>query len=335
MRDRFAQTVEKAIAERVFPGCVIGVVRSSGEREIMPFGTLRYDAQDAVREDTVYDVASVTKSIPTAVLALRMIEGGSLSLERPVAAYLPELKHDHGATIRDLLLYRVTGPRLSELAQNGPDAIARELMKRGFDGPPGARNYTNLPATLLGFIVERVGGATIDVLARDTFFEPLGMGETTFFPLRDGVDPARIAPTEIDGRGEVCGLPHDESAYVFAEAGRAVGHAGLFSTAGDLLAFIHALLADPRMTGIKSGAELGLGWQVDAPFFFGRRASERAFGKTGFTGTSVLVDARQGTGIVILSNRTYPARPDDAVSLDSPIYRFRAAVADIALSQSR
>lgn len=321
MRKSIEARVERAIRERVFPGCVVGVVRKDGERTILPCGTMIYhSAAVRVREDTIYDLASVTKSIPTASLALTYIAEGKIRLEEAIKTYLPELQHEYGATVEDLLRYRVKGGQMSKLRLSTTEEIRTHVFAHGFDGPPGEEVYTNLPAYLLGLVVERVGGDTLSVLARERFFDPLGMSDTTFFPH----DTQRVAPTEIDERGEVRGLPHDESAYVFAKAGRAVGHAGLFSTAGDVLNFLEALLRD-RLPAVADGAQRGLGWQVRSARFMGEHGSARAFGKTGFTGTSIVCDIERGVACVILSNRTYPKRPEN----DSGIARFRADIATI------
>ncbi len=121
-----------------------------------------------------------------------------------------------------------------------------------------------------------------------------------------------------------------EPARVFARGRRAVGHAGLFSTAPDILNFLEALLQD-ELPAILSGAQKGLGWHRAEEWFAGSHASRDAFGKTGFTGTSVVVDIERGAGLVILSNRIYPKRPPDAMSLSSAINIFRADIADILL----
>lgn len=316
--DMLARRVERATEEKVFPGCVIGLIRN-GMREVHPFGALIYHSGESVAEDTVYDLASITKSIPTASLALQMIDGGMLSLNDKVIKYLPELHNDRAATIEDLMRYRVKGVRLSAFADSPPQGILKAVFSRGFDGPPGKPLYTNLPAFLLGLIIEKVAGARLDVLAEEAFFDPLGMMRTNFKPHMNDV-----APTEIDRRGEVRGLPHDESAYIFAKAKYPVGHAGLFSTAGDLLLFAERLLHEPGNVIVR-GAEAGLGWQVNDANFMGRFAREKTFGKTGFTGTSIVVDVERRTALVILSNRTYPKRPAD----DSAIFKFRRDIADI------
>ena len=317
------ERAEQAIKERIFPGCVVGIIRTDGLREIIPVGTL--DGHASVQEDTLYDLASITKSIPLASLALTLAAEnpgrlpGRFNLPGKVVEYLPELQNDHGATIEDLLRYRVTGPRLSQLHLKTFEEIRTYVFEHGFDGPAGDGAYTNLPAFLLGVIVERVTGEILPTLANRYFFEPLGMSDTTFFPS----DLERIAPTEIVDDEEIRGIVHDESARVFARARRAVGHAGLFSTAPDLLKFLEALL-NGKLPAVVEGAQKGLGWEVKRDWM-GSKGSERVFGKTGFTGTSILCDVERGIGLVILSNRTYPHRPRD----NSAINAFRKDIADI------
>jgi CubicO group peptidase (beta-lactamase class C family) len=312
----------KAIRENVFPGCVIGIARRAGARMVISSGRLTYEPDATpVQDDTVYDLASVTKSIPTASLSLTFIDTGRFSLPDRISSYLPKLKNDHGATIEDLLRYRVHGIPLSKLRVRTFEELRAHALERGFDAPPGQSVYTNLPAFILGLIVERVGEASIAELAQRYFFGPLSMQATTFFP-----SASDCAPTEIDERGEVRGLPHDESAYRFAVARRSAGHAGLFSTVPDLLNFFEALLRG-KYPSIAEAASAGLGWQTEGKFL-GSHASAGSFGKTGFTGTSVCADPHKGIAFVILSNRTFPKRPAGNAAINS----FRSDIADIILA---
>lgn len=314
------QCTQRAIDQRVFPGCVIGILKEA-ERTVQSFGKLRYEEPALVTEDTVYDLASITKSIPLASLAAILIEERTCALSDTVTKFLPELQNDFDATIEDLLRYRVRGPQLSKLQYRTFEEIRTYVLEHGFDGPPGEGQYTNLPAFVLGLAIERVKKESLASLGHRYFFGPLHMESTTFFPATSD-----CAPTENDARGEVRGLPHDESAYVFAKAHRTVGHAGLFSTANDMLTFAEKLLHDPQGAIVRN-AENGLGWQVKDPNFMGRFAGEKTFGKTGFTGTSIVVDVERQIALVILSNRTYPVRPID----DSAIFQFRRDIADIVL----
>ncbi len=229
MHKEIQARAERAIQEKVFPGCVIGVVRKNGDREVFPFGNFTYETDSQkVAENTVYDMASVTKSIPVASLALVLIREMRLNLIDKVGTYLPELHNDHGATIEDLLTYRVRGTQLSTLKDKTSDEIVQYVFEYGFDGPAGESHYTNLPALLLGLILERVAGEKLYHLAQRYFFGPLGMKDTTFFPDIVVYETTNIAPTEIVDGEEVCGIVHDESARIFARTHRTVGHAGLF-----------------------------------------------------------------------------------------------------------
>jgi len=327
MHKQIEQRVALAISEKVFPGCVIGIVRTNGGREILSFGGLTYDnSSPKVQEDTIYDMASVTKSIPVASLILTFIGDGKMQLADTVKKYIPELQNDYGATIGDLLRYRVSGARLSQLQYRTFAEVRTHILETGFSGPPGDFSYTNLPAFLLGMILERVGEGILPALADHYFFRPLDMRDTTFFPH----DIARVTPTEIVDGVEVRGVVHDESARKFSHARRVAGHAGLFSTAPDMLNFLEALLTGD-FPDVTAGAKSGLGWQLDQPWFMGEHCREHTFGKTGFTGTSVVCDPDKDIAFVILSNRTYPQRPVDAASLTSAINRFRADIGSIVL----
>lgn len=323
MPDQAEERVRQAIAERVFPGCVVGVVHTDGTPEARAFGNYTYE-QDSPRVEvgTIYDLASITKSIPTASLAATFVSEGRLSLVDQVRRYIPELKDDYGATIEDLLRYRVHGPQLSKLPYQTFEEIRTYVFGHGFDEVSQTGVFTNLPAFVLGVVLERVGEKPLDVLADEHFFKPLGMSQTTLLPSNERLRKSFIAPTEGGVHGEV----HDESARVFAAAGQAVGHAGLFSTAPDLLKFLGTLLKG-KLPHIVDAAQKGLGWQINDANFMGNYTGPRTFGKTGFTGTSIVCDIERGIGFVILSNRTYPKRPQNTRAINA----FRRDVADMLL----
>lgn len=312
--DNLAVLADKALSERVFPGCVVGTYRQ-GERHISRHGETY----------PIYDLASITKSIPIAMLAARFIAEGKLTLHDPVKKFVPELTQDFGATIEDLLRYRVKGVQMSTLQYATFEEVRTHALERGFDGPPGASEYTNLPAFVLGIILERVGGEQIATLAHHEIFEPLQMRETTFFP-----DRKQCAPTEIVGGETIQGLPHDESARIFARARRSAGHAGLFSSIDDLLTCA-AHLIEHRESPEVQAAQQGFGWEVGDVSRMGSHTSARAFGKTGFTGTIIVIDPQQEAALMLLSNRTYPMRPTEDAAIDA--YRaFRTTLVDTFFS---
>lgn len=211
--------------------------------------------------------------------------------------------------------------------------------------PPGTRvEYSDLGFILLGDLVERLS-APLHVHARRQIFEPFGMAHTRFVPPRSW--RMRCAATEIGnayerGRAAEQGLSrrfrwrthllrgevHDGNAW---HLGRGVaGHAGLFGTAADLVRFGRAMLpggvldrtrvlrretvmeATKDQTPTLATPPRGLGWALRGWPFLGMRASAAAFGHTGFTGTSLLLDPQRDLAIVLLTNRVHPRVEDPA-----------------------
>jgi CubicO group peptidase (beta-lactamase class C family) len=339
------QRAELAISQKVFPGCVVGVVYRNSERIIVPVGHLTYsDDSPIVRDTTIYDCASITKSIPTACLALHYIDKGELKLGDKLTKYVPEFKNpDRKAiTIKHLLTYTIGGYPLSPYKDKSAKELTDIIMTHEFAQRPGeAFLYSNLPAFLLGLVCERLGKHSLEWLARDRFFLPLHMDRTAFFTQQFLSD--EIAPTEVEENGrEVRGIVHDESARVFAKEGRAVGHAGLFSCVPDLLNFLEMLLGYGERHGsiyfsaqtvekmytnqiADLNAYAGLGWQLCDANFMGRFAGLHTYGKTGFTGTSVVIEQDRGVAIAILSNRIHPSRASGTAGIRA----FRNDIADM------
>jgi CubicO group peptidase (beta-lactamase class C family) len=354
---RIQNRVALAIKNKVFPGCVIGIVRSDGTRMVLPYGQVTYEQHArAVYEDSLYDTASLTKSIPASSIALQLIDEGKLALTDKLIDYVPEFKNSdrEHVLIKHLLTYTLDGYGFTStlhqihgktLQQMSASDLHNLLLTHNFEKRPGTLfKYTNIPAALLGLVIETVTGDTLDHQAADRFFIPLGMNRTTFYP--EQFPPEDIVPTERDEwRGLVHGVVHDESAYIFKKAGKIMGHAGLFSTAGDILNFLEMLLHNGTLKGKRYFSphlvtqmgtnqipelddHTGLGWELNQSRFMGEHTSVHTFGKTGFTGTACVVDIEQGIAYVILSNRIYPQRPPDS----SAINTFRAEIGTILLS---
>ncbi len=320
---------EAAIRERVFPGCQVGYIRA-GKQTVLPVGSLTYEAgAPAVRADTRYDVASVTKSIPTATLLLKLIDQGKAGLGDQIIKYIPELSNAYREQIlvRHLLTYTVVFdiPSIAAMAKQDPDNLLKNLLAAPLLAPPGEKYfYTNAPAILMGLVVEDVTGRRLDEVAQDDFFGPLGMTHTAF----DGrnLPSEQVAPSEIDERGEVRGEPHDETAWALRRQGMTSGHAGLFTTAGDLLQFCDMIIAGGKHDGMRYlreemvgqmranqipelDARAGLGWEIERPDVMGRAQRPGLLMKSGFTGCWVAIGPDVGNALVLLSNRNYPKRP--------------------------
>ncbi len=351
MKEVIKDRLNRAVKEKVFPGGVVGVVQKNGEKVIIPAGSFTYDEGSRVVEaETPYDLASLTKSIPTASVALSLIEQGKLSLDDQFTLFVPECTNQYREKIliRHLLTYSIIGnlptPGFSFQTATA-ETMWQNLLSVDLKYPPGdVSQYSNMPALFLTKVIERVTGKGIDVLGREYFFEPLDMLSAIFLPL----DHESVPPTEIDAwRGLVQGFVHDETSYILQRDNEASCCAGLFANAPDILKFIEMLLNEGKLHGKRYfspetvrtmytnqlasiGASMGLGWELNDPQFMGRFSSETMFGKTGFTGTSCVLDIPRGVGYVLLSNRTYPKR----TSADA-IRQVRRDISDIVFTNER
>jgi serine-type D-Ala-D-Ala carboxypeptidase len=343
--------LERALQEKVFPGCVLGIVSKNGERWVKAFGKLTYKSDaPLVEENTIYDVASVTKAVAGAASLLYLIDQGKLSVDDPVVKFIPEFGTDEEkkkVSIKHILSYTLDldVPSMSALKDKSSEEIIAIVLSAPLKSSPGTRYfYTNSTALFISLIVEKITGEKLDVFATEHFYKPLGMDRTTFHPL-DSFSENDIAPSEIvDWRGgEVRGLVHDESSYALSKKSP-VAIAGLFSTVPDLLTFEEMLLNEGRykdkkifsaaivheiyinqFTGLDS--DTGLGFELNQKWFMGEKASNKAFGKTGFTGCHIVLDPEKGIGFVLLSNWAYPKRQERGEN--SPLNVLRRDLADL------
>ncbi|UTO68204.1 beta-lactamase family protein [Streptomyces rapamycinicus NRRL 5491] len=277
---------------------------------------------EPVRRDTVFDLASLTKLFTT-IVALRAVERGLISLDGRVAGYAPECTAaaEHGITVRQLLTH-TSGliPELPlyeyEYVEDGRERALARLAAEPPATPPGtARRYSDLNFLLLQRVLERSAGQPLDQLVQETVTGPLDMTGTRFNPPASWLP--RIAATEDQrrpwgklDRGMLRGVVHDENAWAL---GGVAGHAGLFSTAGDLAVLCRTLLAGGGPALSSESTELmltapGLGFEVDQPWFMGELAGRGAAGHTGFTGTSLVVDRARGAYLVLLATTVHPRR---------------------------
>jgi beta-glucosidase-like glycosyl hydrolase/CubicO group peptidase (beta-lactamase class C family) len=335
--------VEKGVAERAFPGAVLAVVREGALAHLAAFGRLSYEADAAaVQPATIYDLASLTKVVVTTTMAMILVDEGKLDLAQPVRAFVPAF---HGGakdqvSVEQLLSHSSGLDWWSALHREtrGKQAFLDRICAAELAYEPGSKSvYSDLGVLLLGEVLERVAGESLETFSRARVLEPLGMRETMYRP-----GPAllpRIAPTERDPwRGRVMhGEVHDENAWAL---GGVAPHAGLFGTAPDLARFAQMLLQGGAFDGHRivsratlerftrragiPGSSRALGWDTPSgeSSSAGHRLSERAFGHTGFTGTSLWIDPDKKLAIILLTNRVHPTRDNDAIR------RIRPEVAD-------
>jgi uncharacterized protein YbbC (DUF1343 family)/CubicO group peptidase (beta-lactamase class C family) len=331
-----ATTTKTAIAAGRTPGAVIWLERNGtawrktlGHRALLP-------TREPLTEDTIFDVASLTKAIATTTAVMQLVERRKLRLEAPLSRYLPEFTGDGKETItlRQLLTHHSgLRPGLTAPATWTGTARAIELVcAQAPTQPPGqAFVYSDLNFILLGHLVERVAGVPLDTYCAREIFGPLGMRATGFRrfdptakTLPVPPDAARIAPTEVLADGTILrGIVHDPTAR---RMGGVAGHAGLFLTASDLARFSRMLLGGGKlgkvrilrpetvalMTSVQSpsgSARRGFGWDIDSPQAGprGRFFPIGSYGHTGWTGPSLWLDPFSHTFLLILSNRNHPA----------------------------
>lgn len=323
----------------LFPGAVVLVVRDGVTVLHEALGhAVRYAGADggelpaaeqvAMAPDTIFDVASISKLFTT-IAVLREVEAGRLDLDATVATYLPEFAV-HGKrviTVRQLLRHTSGLPALLPLWRDWPDKPARIAAALDVEpsGPPeGTYLYSDMNMITLGVLAERVSGRRLDELVRAGITEPLGLADTGYNPAEGVRD--RIAATEcerVPDRGVIRGQVHDENAW---SLGGVAGHAGIFSTARDLATLAQAILdgggsgagrilESSSVASMLSDANLafpghahGLGFELDQPWYMGGLASPRTAGHTGFTGTSLVLEPRSRTVVILLTNRVHPSR---------------------------
>jgi CubicO group peptidase (beta-lactamase class C family) len=340
----FEPIVERAIAERIFPGAVVLALAGGRAVHHRAYGSTMYadEGSRPVATDDIFDVASLTK-IFTATAALVLHDAGLLDLDAEAAHYLPGLEA-RGVVVRHLLTHSSgLDLRLSALRQGGAPGVRAAVWATVPVHPPGGYvAYTNINSLLLGEIVATLAGLPLDQAIAALVLAPLGLAETGFRP-PEALRP-RIPPTEWDDEwrgGLVWGVVHDESAFAL---GGVAGHAGLFSTAADLGRLMRLWLQGGAWGGRQllreatvaaalrdytadlptpAGQPLrsGLGWMLDRANFMGA-APAGSFGHTGFTGPALVGVPGRDLALVVLSNRTYPRRTP-------PPYRHHAVTAAI------
>ena len=325
----------RAIERKVTPGAVFWCGRADAERHWAQGRRAVVPAAEPMTEDTVFDVASLTKVVATLPSVMLLAERGKIDIDAPAQAYLPEFHHPD-ITVKHLLTHTSGLP--PGLSNEGPDLDWRgyeEGIRRACacvpDLPPGLSvRYSDVNFILLGEIVHRVSGRPLDAFAKDEVFLPLGMRSSRFRP--ESGQMKQIAPTERDSGGRMLrGVVHDPTAR---RMGGVAGHAGLFTTAGDLATYARFMLhGGPLLkpetlrkmqsvqTPITVSERRGLGWDIDSAYSRprGDLFTLGSFGHTGFTGTAMWMDPATDSFFVLLTTRLHPDGKGDAKPLYSEI----------------
>jgi uncharacterized protein YbbC (DUF1343 family)/CubicO group peptidase (beta-lactamase class C family) len=344
--------VQGAVHDGLIPGAVLMVWhdgsvvyrKAFGERSLEPH-------REPMTFDTIFDLASLTKVIATTTAVMQLVQRGEMRLNDPVTKYLPEFGQNgkEDITVRELLVHHSGLTEDLDLTQpwEGRDKAFQMAFAEKPIFPPGSRFlYSDINFIILGALVERVSGTRLDAYCEKNIFAPLEMFHTRFLP--PATWSAKIAPTQYDVDGKMLrGAVHDPTAR---RMGGVAGHAGLFSTAGDLAKFAQALISGSpvlspltveKMTTPQqpptSSVLRGLGWDIDSPFSSNRGdlLPVGSFGHTGFTGTSLWIDPTTRTFILLLTNAVHPRGKGSAIALRSEVATAAAAALPLKVSEKQ
>jgi serine-type D-Ala-D-Ala carboxypeptidase len=319
------RVVRRGIKAGGYPGAAVVVGRDGATVVKRGYGRLTYGSKSAAvsPSNTVYDIASLTKVVATTTALMVLYDQGKVDLHAQVSRYLPEFSGGmkDSVTVEELLTHRSGLPAYRELwrVTQNPIVARREVLATQLEYNPGSTySYSDIGADVLGLLIERIAGEGMDTFLEKTVFGPLGMRNTSFRP-RD-TSFYRVAPTaKSPTRGQIRGVVHDENAYVL---GGVAGHAGLFSTATDLGVFAQMMLNGGEFGGVRvlsdstvrlftrrTAGHRALGWDTaEEGFGAGNYLTERAYGHTGFTGTSIWIDPERNMYMILLTNRVYEAK---------------------------
>ena len=330
----FRAVIHGAVSDRVISGAAWWVEHgrdawhgSDGFRAKLP------DAE-RIADDTIFDLASLTKVVATAPSVMLLIERGQVKLDAPAGEYVPEFSGEgrERITVRHLLTHTSglkPGLPLKPDWSGHEAAIKLACETVPATAPDAQFRYSDINFILLGEIVRRVSGQTLDRFAKKEIFEPLGMKDTGFNP--DAALRPRIAPTEKDGDGVMLrGVVHDPTSR---RMGGVAGHAGVFSTAADVARYARMILNGGELEGARifkpetvkqmtanhtpqtMPDRRALGWDVDTRYSKPRGgfSAGTSFGHTGFTGTCVWIDPGSRTFYIVLSSRLHETDPGSDV----------------------
>ena len=330
------QILQQAVADRAFPAAVIEVGNSRQPLWRESFGHLTFDPESPpTRDDTVFDLASLTKVLATTTLVMRQVERGILSLDDPVAHHVADWR-DNGpvvVTIRDLLSHS------AGLAAHAPfyrDHQGRDSFEAAIVQTPRAYEprtksiYSDLGFMLLGFILDRIAPLATQF---DTLRVHMGnIQDLQFTP--PVIWKPRTAPTRIDPWRQrlLMGEVDDDNAWAL---GGTAGHAGLFGVIGSVGEFARHVMQvlEGRIGAFTQataetfvarrveipGSSRALGWDTMLPTSScGTRMSPRAFGHVGFTGTSLWIDPERSVYVALLTNRVHPTPDNNAITTVRP-----------------
>ncbi|MFD1251356.1 Esterase EstB [Devosia equisanguinis] len=312
--------LDAAVEAGRIPGGVLGVVDASGNRAVRAIGFAEIvPERRPMREDTWFDLASISKVAFTTDRIIALAAEGRIDLDAPLTTVLPDYRHynldnwERRVTFRQCLGHQTPFPAVFPLYTYGrdPDLLRTFLLQHEFAAGPSV--YSDINYILLGLALERIEGKWI----RD--MDP-GPGFAW------SADPANAAATEdCYWRHRVLvGEVHDDNCSALQGA----GHAGLFGTVASMLDFAADKLANAGSDALirtPLSARRTHGWERPYDGWSGGElCTPQTIGHTGFTGTGIWIDFARGQAWTLLTNRVHPTR-----HFDSGIFALRRAVGDL------
>jgi CubicO group peptidase (beta-lactamase class C family) len=346
LQPRFAEAdliLQEAIRNQAFPGCAYGVLRSGHEPYVASAGTFTYEPGSPwVSDSTMFDVASLTKVAATTAAAMLLYQRDRLELDLPLGELLPGFvvgrdpaEHARRVTIRHLLAHSSGLPGYVPLfhTATGPSDILRACLSLPLEAEPGSRvAYSDPGFILLGKALETLIREDLATFLHREVFKPLGMDSTGFCPppsIRSSIPPTE--EDELFRQRRIQGEVQDEHAYLMRGV---AGHAGLFSTAADLLRLARTILDpsdfsrfNPETVEVfaqrqpPEGSSRALGWDTPSEnSSSGELFSTRSVGHLGYSGCSLWIDRDAKVAIALLTNRTWPNRESQAIRQVRPAF---------------
>ena len=324
----------------VFPGAVAAVGTADGIDRVGIVGERDPERDESTTRSTVFDVASLTKSVVTATTALALIESGDIALSDELSRHVPELAGYRRGEIRlDQLLTHSSGLQpyaFDESWRSVADVLAGLRDRPLLEAEPGSRyEYSCLNFVYLAEALRGATGRSLPELAQTHIFGPLGMDDSRLGPIADEQEGKVAATYDHEYRDRILrGEVHDPLGW--ATDGRS-GNAGLFTTVDDLAAFARGYLAaDGTPLSAATVERLqddwlpnhddrhSLGWRLADGTYPAPNWSRRGLGHTGYTGTSLWLDHDRDRVAVLLTNQVYDGKETGLVRFRE---RFHAMVA--------
>jgi uncharacterized protein YbbC (DUF1343 family)/CubicO group peptidase (beta-lactamase class C family) len=343
--------IQQAIADGNIPGAVLEVGHDGTVVYRKAYGSRALEPRrEPMTLDTVFDLASLTKVVATTTAVMQLVEQGKVRMNDTVAKYLPDFAQNgkEDITIRQLLThYSGLAPDidLTPAFDSKESAFRLAFAETPQQAPGSGFVYSDTNFIVLGAMVEKVSGETLEAYTERHIFVPLKMTHTRFVP--PAAWRVKIAPTEYDENQHMLrAVVHDPRAR---RMGGVAGHAGLFSTADDLAKFAQTLLdgGDGILSAVtvqkmtqpeqppSASVLRGFGWDIDSPFSSNRGdlLPVGSFGHTGFTGTSMWIDPTTQTYIILLTNAVHPHGKGNAIGLRSKVATEIAAALTLSPSE--